>query len=187
MAVQQRAKLSLHVQPLRAAVGRPGCLLRVCASCCLPCFASLALPGLFSGPQACFRYICPAACLTALLSPFVTFLRCLSQYVPPPAALRLLCLPLLPCSAFLKRKGCPASCRELLRCFAACFGPALLCAYGLKTKAARLCSASLPYPKEGRGSASLCLRCLSLRLSKNVAQSAFIEASDSHGLRPWLH
>lgn len=27
-------------------------------------------------------------------------------------------------SAFLKRKGRPASCRGLLRCFAACFGPA---------------------------------------------------------------
>lgn len=37
------------------------------------------------------------------LRPFVAFLRCLSQYVPPPAALRLLCLPLLPGSAFLKR------------------------------------------------------------------------------------
>lgn len=39
--------------------------------------------------------------------------------------------------------------------------------YGLKPKAARLCSASLPRPKEGGGSASLRLRCFALRLSKN--------------------
>lgn len=124
LAVQQSAKLSLHVQPLRAAVGRPGFRLRICASGCLPCFASLALPGLFPGLLACFRYICPAATFAPFLRPFFAFLCCFFQYVPPPAALRLLCLPLLPCSAFLKRKGRPASCRGLLRCFAACFGPA---------------------------------------------------------------
>lgn len=65
----------------------------LCASA-LPaaCRASLLWPfrGSFFGALACFRYICPAACLNALLSPFVTFLRCLSQYVPLPAALRLL-------------------------------------------------------------------------------------------------
>ena len=66
LAVQQRAKLSLHVPPLRAAVGRPGFRLRFCASGCLPCFAALALPGLFPGLLACVRYICPAACLCAL-------------------------------------------------------------------------------------------------------------------------
>lgn len=78
----------------------------LCASA-LPaaCRASLLWPfrGSFSGLLACIRYICPAACFSALPAPFVAFLRCLSQYVPPPAALRLLCLPLLPCSAFLKR------------------------------------------------------------------------------------
>ena len=66
LAIQQRVKLSLHVQPLRAAVGRPGFRLRCCASGCLPCFASLALPGLFPGLSACVRYIYPAACLCAL-------------------------------------------------------------------------------------------------------------------------
>ena len=40
--------------------------LRFCASCCLPCFAFSALPGLFPGLLACTRYICPAACLCAL-------------------------------------------------------------------------------------------------------------------------
>lgn len=173
--------------PFRAAVVRPGFRLRFCASGCLPCFAFSALPGLFPGLLACVRYICPLPTFAPFLRPFVAFLRCLSQYVPPPAALRLLCLPWLPCSAFLKRKGRPASC--LVR-FAASL-PALalpgLPGYGLKTKAARLCSASLPRPKEGGGSASLCLRCLSLRLSMNCARSAFVEASDSHGLRPWLH
>ena len=116
LAVQQRAKLSLHVPPLRAAVVRPGCLLR--SALPAACRASLLWPfrGSFPGPQACFRYICPAACLTALPAPFLAFLRCLSQYVPPPAALLLLCLPLLPCSAFLKRKGRPAS---AVVCFAA--------------------------------------------------------------------
>ena len=60
------AKLSLHVQPLRAAVVRPGFRLRFCASGCLPCFAFSALPGLFPGLSACARYIYPAACLCAL-------------------------------------------------------------------------------------------------------------------------
>lgn len=188
MAVQQRAKLSLHVPPLRAAVVRPGFRLRCCASGCLPCFASLALPGLFPGLLACFRYICPAACLCALPAslcglpslPFsIRAAACCSASALPSIAARL-CLP----------KEVKAARLRAVVCFAASL-PALALpgfpAYGLKPKAARLCSASLPRPKEGGGSASLRLRCFALRLSKNGARSAFVEASDSHGLRPWLH
>lgn len=71
----------------------------VCASA-LPaaCRALLLWP--FRGS---FRGFWPASGIFArlpafapFLRPFLAFLRCLSQYVPPPAALRLLCLPLLP-------------------------------------------------------------------------------------------
>lgn len=168
LAVQQRAKLSLHVPPLRAAVGRPGFRLRFCASGCLPCFAFSALPGLFTGLLACVRYICPAACLCALYAslsglpslPFsIRAAACCSASALPSIA-AVLCLPkeerppgFVPWSA------------SLLRCLLwPCRG---FPAYGLKTKAARLCSASLPRPKEGCGSALLRLRCLSLRLSMN--------------------
>lgn len=169
--------------PFRAAVVRPGFRLRFCASGCLPCFAFSALPGLFPGLLACTRYICPAACLCALPAslcclpslPFsIRAAACCSASALPTIA-AVLCLPkevkaarLLPWSA------------SLLRCLLWPFRG--FPEYGLKPKAARLCSASLPRPKEGRGSALLRLRCFALRLSKNVARSAFIEASDSHGL-----
>ena len=124
LAVQQRAKLSLHVQPLRAAVGRPGFRLRFCASGCLPCFASLALPGLFPGLLACIRYICPAACLCALSEslcglpslPFsIRAAACRSASALPSMAARL-CLP--------KEERPPGFVPGLRRCFAACFSPA---------------------------------------------------------------
>lgn len=135
-----------------------------------------ALPGLpWSGPASVCASALPAACRALLfrpfrgyfrgfwpapgiftrlpafapfLRPFVAFLRCLSQYVPPPAALRLLCLPLLPCSAFLKRKGRPAS---AVVCFAASL-PALALPGlpGIRTK------------DEGR-QASLCFSAASLK------------------------
>lgn len=124
LAVQQRAKLSLHVPPLRAAVGRPGFRLRFCASGCLPCFAFSALPGLFPGLLACVRYICPAACLCALpaslfglpsLPISIRAAACCSASALPSIA-AVLCLP--------KEERPPGFCRGLLRCFAACFGPA---------------------------------------------------------------
>ena len=118
MAVQQRAKLSLHVPPFRAAVVRPGFRLRFCASGCLPCFASLALKGLFPGLLACFRYICPADCLCALPAslfglpslPFsIRAAACCSASALPSVA-AVLCLPkevrppgFVPCSASLLR------------------------------------------------------------------------------------
>ena len=91
-----------------------------CNHYCLPCSgpASVCASAL---PAACralhlwpfrgsFRGFWPASgtfarlpAFAPFLRPFLAFLRCLSQYVPPLAALRLLCLPGLPGSAFLKR------------------------------------------------------------------------------------
>lgn len=143
--------------------------LRFCASCCLPCFAFLALPGLFPGLLTCTRYICPAACLCAFseslcglpLLPFsIRAAACRSASALPSMAARL-CLP-----KEVRPAGFLPWFASLLRCLLwPCRG---FPAYGLKTKAARLCSASLPCPEEGCGSASLCLRCFALRLSKNV-------------------
>ena len=117
LAVQQRAKLSLHVQPLLPAVFRPGFRLRFCASGCLPCFASLALPGLFPGLLACFRYICPAACLRALPAslfglpslPFsIRAAACCSASALPSRAAGL-CLPKEVKAARLPAVGCFAA------------------------------------------------------------------------------
>lgn len=97
--------------------------LRFCASCCLPCFAFSALPGLFPGLLACVRYIYPAACLCALPAslcglpslPFsIRAAACCSASALPSIA-AVLCLP--------KEERPPGFCRGLRRCFAACFGP----------------------------------------------------------------
>lgn len=80
--------------------------------------------GALSGAFSCFRYICPTACLCALPAslfglpslPFsIRAAACCSASALPSIAARL-CLP--------KEERPPGFCRGLLRCFAACFGPA---------------------------------------------------------------
>ena len=143
------------MQPLRAAVGRPGFRLRFCASGCLPCFAALALPGLFPGLLACIRYICPAACLCALYEslcglpslPFsIRAAACRSASALPSIAAGS-CLP--------KEERPPGFVPGLRRCFAACFSPAGASGIRTKDKAARLRSASSLRPKEDGNSALL--------------------------------
>lgn len=103
----------------------PAAVVRFCASGCLPCFAFSALPGLFPGLLTCTRYICPAACLCAFseslcglpLLPFsIRAAACCSASALPSMAARF-CLP-----KEVKAARLPAV--VLLRCFAACFGPA---------------------------------------------------------------
>lgn len=147
LAVQQMAKLSLHVQPFRAAVFRPGFRLRCCASGCLPCFASLALPGLFPGLLACVRYICPAACLCALPASLYGLSSLPFSIRAAPAALRLLCLPGLP--GLCLPKEVKAARLPAVVCFAASL-PALALPGlpGIRTKAegrpALLCVSAAP-------------------------------------------
>ena len=109
----------------------------VCASA-LPaaCRASRLWPfrGSFRGFWPASGTFARLPAFAPFLRPFVAFLRCLSQYVPPG------CCCLLPaaCCQSLKRDGRPASWPA-----SCCFLRALrCCAYGLKTKAARLCSTS---------------------------------------------
>ena len=170
----------------------------------------------WAGPAACCASALPAACralhfwpfrgsfrgfwpasgtfarlpaFAPLLRPFSAFLCCLSQYVLPPAALPLLCLPLRP-GLCLPKEVKAARLRAVV-CFAASLPalalpglpgirtkdkgrPALLCVFAASLKRA---AALLRFAC----AASLCV------FQRTSAPSAFVPASDGHGLRPWLH
>lgn len=128
---------------------------------CLLCALPASLCGLPSLPFS----IRAAACRSASALPPIAAVLCLPEEVK---AARL-----LPWSA------------SLLRCLLWPFRG--FPEYGLKTKAARLCSASLPRPKEGGGSALLRLRCLSLRLSMNFGPVCIFRGFRLSRACPWLH